>query len=819
MRFLLPLMFLSGFLFSCKSSKKAVEDLVSDPIAEATGEMVSMRGFFPVYHDTTHNHIYLVVDKWDTEFLYVNALRTGLGSNDIGLDRGQLGDHRIVTFIKRGPKVFLLQPNYDYRATTDDPAEARATQEAFAVSVLAGFEVKAAHQGKALIDLTDFLLRDAHGVSNRLENGGQGRYSLDLQRSAVDMYWTRNFPENSEFDVMLTFQGEPEGRYIRSVTPSPDAITCWQHHSFVKLPDDKYQPRIYDPRSGYMAISYQDYATPIDQPLIKRYIRRHRLQKRDPDAEQSRPLEPIIYYLDPGTPEPIRSALLDGASWWNEAFEAAGFMDAFRVELLPDYADPLDVRYNVIQWIHRSTRGWSYGSSVYDPRTGEIIKGHVSLGSLRVRQDYLIAQGLLDAYPDHAPPSPGMKQIALARLRQLSAHEVGHTLGLVHNYVASTNDRASVMDYPHPYIEVNANGDLIFSEVYDVGIGEWDKRAIIYGYTDLGENEEPEVLTDILAETEALGWEFLTDADARPHGSASPIAHLWDNGTNAATELHRVMDVRAYGMEHFGADQIAHGQPLAELEEVLVPLFFSHRYQIEAAVKVIGGFSYRNAVRDWESYENIPVPIADQQAALEALLRVLDPKALAIPKEIWALIPPRPSGYGRPRETMPTRTDFGIDPIAAAEALADHTLDLLLNPARLSRIVMFHAIDNELPELHDILESLWEISWEQHPDDSYEAEILRTLQIRLWMHMLAASSDDESHPQVRAIVHAFLEEKIRELEDDPWFASSESWWAQRSYAMKLWDQYLEDPEEFRPKPAPAIPDGSPIGMEVRCWWH
>lgn len=813
MRFL-PLLILTGFLLSCGSSKQAASIEDTDPIGTATANMVEMRGYFPVYHDTAAARLFLVVDKWEEEFLYVNSLRTGLGSNDIGLDRGQLGDHRIVKFIRRGPKVFLLQPNYDYRAITPDEAEQRAAREGFAVSVLAGFDIIASQNGTALIDLTPFLLQDAHGVADQLQNGGQGSYKLDLSRSAIDPYWTRNFPDNSEFDAMVTFAGKAEGWNIRSVAPSSDALTCWQHHSFVKLPDDEYRPRPYDPRSGYIPMSYQDYGTPIDQPLVKRNIRRHRLEKREPNAAQSLPKDPIIYYLDPGTPEPVRSALMDGAKWWNEAFEAAGYIDAFRVEMLPEYADPLDVRYNVIQWVHRSTRGWSYGSSVVDPRTGEIIKGHVSLGSLRVRQDYLIAQGLLDAYPEGELPSPGMKQIALARLRQLAAHEVGHTLGLVHNYAASTNDRASVMDYPHPLIELNEQGELVFTNVYDSGIGEWDKRAIIYGYTD-GELDTEE-LHAILEETAALGWQFLTDADARPAGSASPIAHLWDNGKNPVEELHRVMEVRKYGLEHFSESQIAHGMPLAELEEVLVPLYFSHRYQVEAAVKLVGGFTYRHAVRNGQPYENVPVSAAEQRAALEALLRVMDPSALMIPESIIRMIPPRPSQYGRPRETMPERVLFGLDPISAAEALSDETLSLLLNPARLSRMVMFQALEEEILTLHELLETVWESSWKSHPTDPYEAELVRTVQLRVWMHLLAAAGSDDSHPQVRAVVHAFLEEKEKEMSKDPWFATDESWWAQRSYALFLWNQYLADPASFKPEPAPVLPDGSPIGMEHAC---
>ena len=443
-------------------------------LTEKTKGMQAMPGYFPLYYDAKAGKIYLEIGLWNSDFLYLHSLPAGIGSNDIGLDRGQIGDSLIARFERSGPKVLLVEPNQRYRATTGDPVERRAVEQSFAQSVLWGFTVEAETDDHVLVDATSFYLRDAHGIPETLAREKQGTFSLDAARSALFMERTKNFPSNTEVEATLTFSGRDAGPWVRSVTPNPDALTVREHHSFVRLPDQPYATRAFDPRAGFFGIQYMDFATPLSEPVRKRYIERHKLEKRDPRAAVSEAVEPLVYYLDPGTPEPIRSALLDGARWWSQAFEAAGFRNAWRVELLPADADPMDIRYNLIQWIHRSTRGWSYGATISDPRTGQIIKGQVSLGSLRVRQDFLIAEGLIARYEEGKQVDPRMEQMALARLRQLAAHEVGHTLGLQHNFAASTHDRASVMDYPPPTVTVNAGGEIDLNDAYATGIGEWD---------------------------------------------------------------------------------------------------------------------------------------------------------------------------------------------------------------------------------------------------------------------------------------------------------------------------------------------------------
>jgi hypothetical protein len=511
----------------------------------------------------------------------------------------------------------------------------------------------------------------------------------------------------------------------------------------IELPGPGFQPRAFDPRSGYFNIEYMDFSTPINHPIHQRFIARHRLVKKDPSAAISEAVQPIVYYLDPGTPEPIRSALLEGGNWWNQAFEAAGFRNAFKVVMLPADADPMDVRYNLIQWVHRSTRGWSYGGGIIDPRTGEIIKGQVTLGSLRVRQDYLIAQGLIAHYENGKPEDPRMVQMALARLRQLAAHELGHTLGLAHNYIASTEGRASVMDYPPPYITLDAKGDPDLDQAYATGIGEWDKVAINWGY-----REFPPATDEHMAAN--TGLIFLSDEDARPQGSAHPATHLWDSGANAVDELKRILQVRAAAIQHFDERRIRPDDPMSSLEDVFVPVYLYHRYQTEAASKVLGGLDYTYALRgDGQKVAEIVSP-AEQRRALDVLLETLDSQQLEIPERILRLIPPPAHGFERGREDFHGRTGVTFDPQSAVDAAADLTVSLMLHPQRATRLVEYHARDSKNPGLDEVIDRLLTATWKSTRTNPALAEVGRTVDDVVLYRLLSLASNDAASEQTRA---------------------------------------------------------------------
>jgi hypothetical protein len=786
-------------------------------IREKTKGMEKRDGFLPLYWDVRTGTLWLEIARLGEELLYYSSLPTGIGSNDIGLDRGQLGPRQLVRFERVGTKILLVQPNFGYRAESDNPAERRAVEEAFAVSVLHGFEVAAQTGETVLVDATGFVLRDAHDVVGTLRRSGQGAFALDPTRSALHLARTRGFPDNTEIEATLTFalqDGEP-GAWLRSVAPAPGSVTVRQHHSFVRLAPSEYRARRNDPRSGFFGIRYLDYAAPLGEPIERRFIVRHRLSKRDPEAETSEAVEPIVYYLDPGAPEPVRSALLDGARWWTEAFEAAGYRDAFRVEMLPDGADPMDVRYNVIQWVHRATRGWSYGDAVIDPRTGEILNGHVSLGSLRARQDYLIAEGLLAPYEQGDERPAALAETALARIRQLSAHEVGHTLGLAHNYVASAQGaagRASVMDYPHPLARLRPDGTIDLSAAYDTGVGEWDRVAIAYGYQDFPAGTDEDVaLAKIVEGARANGLTFLSDKDARPRGGAHPQAHLWDNAVDPAAELERVMDVRRAALERFGEGAIRGGRPLATLEEVLVPLYLHHRYQTEAAVKLVGGIDYVYAMRGDGQEPLRPVAREDQERALEAVLRTLRPEELAIPDRVLERLPPRPAQVDSHRELFPRYTGPAFDPVAPAEAAADLSVSLLLEPERAARLVTQHALDPRLPGLDEVLARLVDATFDSDAPSGYEAEIAGAVQ---WVvvQRLQELAGGAPMPRARAIAELrlrALRDKVDSLATGP--AVEAGWY--RYLATEI-GRFLDRRMPADPRPAlPEAPPGSPIGMD------
>ncbi|BAV08449.1 protein of unknown function [Filimonas lacunae] len=784
-------------------------------------------GYYNFYYDEKSGKVYLEISEYGKEFLYFNALPGGVGNG--GPERGQAAAV-ITKFVKAGPKVLLYQCNYNYRGATAD--EQNTVDKAFAGSVLWGFLPVALEGDKVLVDITPFLIRDSQKIGDKLASGGRGGggntrsatpasggagYKVDETRSAVYLPNTRNFPLNTEFESLITFTGGSTtgafnyGGGAPGIAPDVNAVTVYMHQSFVALPDSNYHPRKFDPRSGFNLFSYMDFSAPIDEPMVKRFSRRHRLQKKDPAAAVSEAVEPIVYYIDRGAPEPVKKALIDGGSWWNQAFEAAGYKNAFQVKELPADADAMDIRYNVVNWVDRTgspARAFSYGSSYIDPRTGEIIKGVVTLGSDRHRQDYLIAEGLLQPYEEGKPVSSKMKELAFARLRQLSAHEIGHTLGLFHNFSSSSKERASVMDYPFPRFTLQTNGAIDVSDAYAKGIGTWDKRAIIWGYQDFpaGTNENA-ALDAIMKETLKQGHIFIPDVG----GGAHPSSHQWDDGVDPIDELNRIMVVRRHVLDNFSEKAIVKDAPMATLEEVLVPVYLLHRYQVEAVAKSVGGLYFTHAVKNDGQVITRMVEPATQWKAFDALVNTVTPEALALPEKLISKIPPRPSGYPASIESFHGNTGPAFDPIAAAESAAATTLSYLLNEERAARLIEYHARNNNLPGFLDIVDKLLNKTWKTTPASGYHGQLQMLVNNLTLKYLLQLAANTKTAENVRS--EALLEiEELKEWMTAKLPGAERTYKANLLFGLSQIEAFKQEPDKFQPVPAAEMPPGAPIGM-------
>ena len=819
-------------------------------IEDRTSGMKKLDGYFPLYWDERSGSMFLEIARLDTEFLFNTGLSAGLGSNDIGLDRGSgRGGGRLVYFQRVGPRIMLVQPNQSFRSSSKNPLERKSVEDSFAKSILWGFTVAAESGGRVLVDATDFFIRD---VANAATSLRPGNYRLDRARSAFYLPNTRNFPMNTEIDMTLTFVIEPTGGggggggptqgpipitqpgapgggggggfggnlfsgTVGSVTPSPDSVTLREHASFVQLPDHTtFQPRHDDPRAGYGGATFVDYSQPIGEPIQFRYVRRHRLQKKDPNAAISEPVKPIQYWVDSGAPEDVKKALIEGAMWWNQAFEAAGFRNALEVKELPADADPMDIRYNMINWVHRSTRGWSSGGSVSDPRTGEIIKATVTLGSLRDRQDYMIFEGLLSPYTNGNERPAVLYETALKRIRQLSAHEVGHTLGLGHNYYDSTKGWISVMDYPVALAELKDDGTIDLSRSYHQNIGEWDKVAINWGYREFPNRGNDEAaLRKILDDAWMADHRYFTNQDIDIH----PKADQWTNGANQTDELTRLMRVRRAALDRIGTNTIRTGMPTVMIEEPLVPIYMYHRYAVESTASAIGGQDFVYAMRgdnrtpvEWVSGEM-------QRRAIDALSATLKPSELTIPKRILDLLPPRPPGYGAHRELFPRTTGEGFDPINPAAVAADVTIGFILQPDRAARMEAQFAVDQSLPGLGEVIDRLIKATFDQPTSGTYEAAVRRTEE-RVLIDRLMWLAAVSPNAQVRAIASLKLDRlaaRVRPAAGATSAASGpgEAERAHRALLAADIKRFMERPvndqlsARFMP-PSPA-PPGAPIG--------
>lgn len=769
------------------------------------------------------------------------GLTAGLGSNPVGLDRGYADEGRIIAFRRVGDKVVIEQENWAYRASADNPDEKTAVSQSFARAFLwAGDVIDERPGGAYTVDISGFLTSDILDLRNALDRAKQGTYAIDKERSFADGSSVLAFPDNIEIDAFLTLTADKAGAEVAATAASGRAFTLTQHHSFVRLPDDGFRTRLFDPRAAAIDVPFYDFSAKLDEPVVNRYARRFRLERKAPGVRSGPVKQPIVFYIDRGAPEPVRQALVDGASWWAEAFEAAGFEDGYRVELLPEDAHPMDVRYNVVQWVHRQTRGWSYGGGVFDPRTGEMLKAHVVLGSQRVRQDRMIFEGLAGAAKSGSGAPDDPVNLSLARIRQLAAHEVGHTLGFAHNFAASANDRASVMDYPAPYVRPTIAGALDFSKAYASGIGEWDKVAAAWLYSEYkSDAEERAGLDRILQDADAKGLRFIDDAQARGVESAHPYASVWDNGEDPVSALKETLRVREIALERFGEGAIKAGRPTSELAAMIVPIYLYHRYQVDAAAKLVGGYEFRYALKGDRAAAGKPVTPERQRAALAALVATLDPEGLDLPDSTLDLLTPALasfSGVAAGAELFESDTAPMFDLLSAADAAATKTLSALLHPARSARLVEMERRRADTLSYGETLDAIERrLFWSS--TEGRKAEITRRMQMRFIAMLIeiatgaSATADSQApttflsfegvaaSPEVRLRTNAYLKSLAGRLGAAPIIGPGHD----RAHRGALADVIAA----HLSRPAPAIsptakpieiPPGSPIGGREECWF-
>jgi len=737
------------------------------PFALAIKGLQTQKGLLPVYLDKAGGRVLVVLtpggDGDCGQFIYQVDMRAGLGSTPIGIDRATPGETQIIDFKRHGHKVVAELQNNHFRAGDGAPAEVQAVRESFPPSTIwSGDIVAEAPDGGLLIDISSFLTRDAFGTVEALKDAKQGDFKLATDLSYPDVDGVQVFPENLEFDAHETFTSDNPGAEVRGIAPDPRSVTAIEHHTLVKLPPPGFVPREADQRTGGFSELVADYGTPLDSATLVHLAHRFRLDKTDPAAARSTVKKPIVFYVDRAAPEPVRTALVEGARWWSQAFDAAGFIDAFKVEVLPAGVSPLDVRYNVINWVHRQTRGWSYGANIIDPRTGEIIKGSVLLGSLRVRQDRMIFEGLVGADKTGTGGQDDPIRISLARLHQLAVHETGHAIGLAHNFAGSTfDDRASVMDYPPPRVKI-VGGELDFSDAYQVGIGSWDKFAIKWLYTPVAPGEEGRRQLDaIVAAGYANGLRYVSDEDSRPIGSAQPNGSLWDDGPDPVAALNHVLEVRRIALNGFGVRNLPRDAPVSDLRRVIVPIYLFHRYEVDAAAKLVGGIDFTYAVRgDPRETSNVVAP-ADQRRALAALLATLDPSVLDLPAPLIDLLS---QGRDSPRDKAFDVEVFGhpgapgFDIGTAADAAVDITLGDLLAPERLNRVADQGGRDRAQLQIGELLDRTLAAVYPAGTSESAKtAELRRRIQARTIIRLASALQHPGLNPTAAASVKSALE--------------------------------------------------------------
>lgn len=768
-----------------------------DPIDELTASMESEEGFVTVHYDEEEGRFFLEIDRLGEDFLYLTALATGSGTVSPMLDRGQIDSEYIGRFLRQGDRVYFELQNPRFTASdAENEALVRSVEESFAKSVIASFEIVEKEEGRFLVDATDFFTSDALGIQRSLQEAEQGSYTHDPERSYI--HKARAFPENTEIQTAVTYAADDPSAEMRSHVPDGRYLTHRIHHSLVALPQEGYEPRDLDPRVGYFSVERYDFARDFDEDYVQRYAVRHRLEKTDPEAEVSDVEEPIVYYVDPAIPEPYREAFFEGFEWYAGLFEAAGFRNAFEVRDMPEDMDPMDARYNTVVWVHRSGPGASVGPTFTDPRTGEIIKATVRMDSHRSLVNFSMFQAYSPAFGEDFDTG----EFAMARRRQHAAHEIGHTLGLAHNFIAESYGRASVMDYPAPRLRLTDEGLVDISEAYSPGPGAYDSLAIEWGYAEFAEEAEEEAgLQEIVEEVIERDLEFITHPWQGISGS-HPRAGTWALSEEPLSEFEEALEVRQVLMEHFDESALLEEEPLWRMNERFNHVYFYHRFMLDALTKYLGGYAFQYSIKGDGRGAGEVVPAEEQWQALELLMNALEAEHLRIPEHVVEQMAPRPYGYSDHDLAINTAGAPAFDQLDPARAFARLLFDQLLGPERVARVVAFADRDSDMPAMEEVVDYLIDRVWERETGEQPTYDIVA--QRALTTALMELSGSDDAVYEAQAAADYGLD-RIRELLEGPAPEEARLRSHQRRTAREI-ERFFRDgtiPEQ--PDPPTSIP--------------
>jgi hypothetical protein len=794
-------------------------------IAAYTAGLEKKNGFLPYYWDGRKGEILfeLSPEALHRQFLYYTALGTGIGSIQVFADRSSFGSSSLCRFERVGMRVLVIEENTRFRAVNGDQALKESVEQSFPTSVLAAMPIVAEQNGAVLVNANPLLVRDAFDLLTQLSRpsrviGGQivrsaaqvAPWHMDMSRSVIDLAHSGSFPRNTEMEALLSFSSPGEGNYNQ---PDRHTISVREHHSFVELPAPGYAPREQDPRVGYFHVMFRDFSRPFDQAPMRYWISRWRLQKKDPNAALSEPVKPIVFYLDPAIPEPMRSAIRRGALWWNQAFEQAGFKDALRVEDLPAGANPLDFRYPTIQWTNRSGRGWSVGQSQVDPRTGEILHAVVQLDSHRMRTmnhywEALVPAGgatqeeALDAFSalDNIDPKLTDDQVMVNRIALLACHEVGHALGLEHNFVASTFDRGSVMDYYAPNVRIRPDGTADLSNAYMQGVGSYDKFAIDWGYSEAKPGTTPAGeqarLNTIVRQANAKGvvWGNYRD----------PRWNAYDDGPDPVTWLKEVLPVRDALVTHYGPQFLRPGEPVSMLASRFPLIYMFHQYALAAAVNVVGSAEIPLSLTGDGLKPVIPWPDGSQREALHLMLKALEPSELEIPPQLWKNLAPD-GNLGSDPEMFNSSAGYLFSPEDGARRVAEIVVGGLLEPEHMERLAVLSEEDTGALSPEEVVSTMVRSAFAVPENTPAAHDLAGVVQTEIAERLMILSVNPAATPEVQAAalagVHEAQDAARARMAQDPILA-------RLSHEITL---FLQNPKQNTPvlKPSGA-PPGPPV---------